>query len=344
MTRITSYNILAGGYDTCASGYTQRTQQLISVIRSTQPDVVGLIEATNSHVTKRPFVVEQVAEALDMQLVTMGNGTNFPHRAQYQSALLTRLPIVYKKMHTLSNLLARPLLEVCVEERDGEHLIIFVTHLSAAFNQGWAGSGLRNQEVGEILQIMAQVKDRPHILIGDFNSLAPGDSFKASYLLRYITKLDEQRKRLSTYEGYPQLDGIVPYQLRFLNPLLRTIARNNILSDVFDIAASLYAPRGTITMIQQAGYVDCYRRIHPHGYGFTCPSAAPAGRIDFIFANPLVSQRLEACHPVIGGEGVSGQLASDHLALSAEFRELAEELQGELQGGLQREMAREGAA
>lgn len=337
MTRITSYNILAGGYNINTRGYTQRTQPLISIIRSTQPDVVGLIEATNSYITQRPLVIEQIAEALDMQLVM---ATEPPHYSQYQPALLTRLPIVYKKVHRSSHVLVRPLLEVCVEEQNGRHLVIFVTHLSAAFNQGWAGSAIRGRELREILGIMANVKDKPHLLMGDFNSLAPHDSFKASNLLRYITRLDEQRRKLNISEGHPHLDGVVPYQLHFLNPLLRMIARNDMMSGVFDGAASLYAPRGTIALMQRAGYVDCYRRVHPHAYGFTCPSAAPAGRIDFIFANPLLAQRLETCVPVLGSEDVPGRLASDHLAVTAEFRELVEVMPGDVQ----EEITKEGAA
>jgi len=351
MTRITSYNILAGGYDIHSRGYTQRTQPLISIIRSTQPDVVGLIEATNTSVTKRPLVVEQVAEALDMQLV-MANDSPSPHAVQYQPALLTRLPIVYKKVHIASTAFVRPLLEVCVEEANGQHLVIFVTHLSAAFNHGWAGSSIRGRELREILRIMAQVKDKPHLLMGDFNSLAPGDAFKASYLLRYITQMDEQRRQLHISDGHPHLDGIVPDQLHFLNPLLRLIARSSILRYAFDGAASLYAPRGTIAMIQRAGYVDCYRHVHPHAHGFTCPSAAPAGRIDFIFANPRLAQRLATCSTVLNSEDVPGRIASDHLPVSAEFREMAGEMEepgklgklGELQREFQAEIAREGVA
>lgn len=336
MTRITSYNILAGGYNITTRGYTQRTHPLISVIRSTHADVVGLVEATNSLITQRPLIIEQIADALDMQLVM---AIEPPHYSQYQPALLTRLPIVYKKVHR-SHVLVRPLLEVCVEEQNGQHLVLFVTHLSAAFNHGWAGSAIRGRELREILGIMAKVKDKPHLLMGDFNSLAPGDSFRASYLLRYIAQLDEQRQRLHVSEGHPHMDGVVPDQLHFLNPLLRAVARSNMLSGIFDRAASVYAPRGTIALMHQAGYVDSYRHVHPHAYGYTCPSAAPAGRIDFIFANPLLAQRLETCFPVLGSDDVPARLASDHLAVTAEFGEAI----GELQQHMPEEITEEGAA
>ena len=325
MTRITSYNILAGGYNIYSSRHTERTSQLLAILRSTQPDVVGLVEATNPRVPQRPLVIEQLAEALDMQLVMTSDPDQVSSLFQYQPALLTRLPLVYKKVHPPCTSQSRPLLEVCVEEADGRRLILFVTHLSAAFNQGWAGSGIRGREVREILRVMSQVGDTPHVLMGDFNSLTPHDSFKASNLLRYITQLDERRQQLHIQDGHPHLDGVVPYSLRFLNPLLRGIAHGTLLSNAFDVTASLYAPRGTIAMIQHMGYVDCYRRVHPHDTGFTCPAAAPAGRIDYIFANSMLAQRLETCTVVHDNEGVPGRMASDHLAVSAEFQTVTRE-------------------
>ncbi|GAC1427575.1 MAG: hypothetical protein NVSMB54_17010 [Ktedonobacteraceae bacterium] len=316
MTRITSYNILAGGYDLHKNGVTHRTQQLTTIIRSTQPDIVGLAEAINPLVAQRPFIVEQIADELGMQLVT---GSDLTHYHDYQTAILTRLPIVYKKIHARPGILTRPLLEVCVEEANGEHLIVFIAHLAAAFSHGWAGNAIRMREVREILHILAQVEDKPHVLMGDFNSMSPGDPFKASFLLRYVVHMDQKRHTTGMVDGNPHLNFVVPGPLRFLNPLLRIIPKSTVVSSLFDLAASLYAPRGTIALLQHAGYVDSYRRIHPHAYGFTCPSAAPAGRIDFIFTNPALAERLETCYTVVDGDGLPGRQASDHLAVAASF-------------------------
>ena len=316
MTNITSYNILAGGYDVHRNGTTHRTQQLTTIIRSTHPDIVGLAEAINPVVAQRPLIVEQIADELGMQLV-MGNEPT--HYRDYQTAIMTKLPIVYKKIHVRKGILTRPLLEVCVEEANGEQLVVFITHLAAAFNQGWAGNAIRMREVREILHILAQVQDKPHVIMGDFNSMAPGDSFKASFLLRYVVQMDQKRRTIGTADGNPHLDFVVPRPLRFLNPLLRIIPRSMLLSSLFDFAASLYAPRGTIALLQSAGYVDSYRKVHAHAFGFTCPSVAPAGRIDFIFANPLLAERLETCYTVVDGENLAGNEASDHLAVSATF-------------------------
>jgi endonuclease/exonuclease/phosphatase family metal-dependent hydrolase len=316
MTRIVSYNILAGGYNTREQGG-GRTEQLLKIIRSAQPDVVGLPEAINQQVAGR-MVIDDLADALDMQLIKGGKPTS---RRDYQTALLTRLPIVYTKNHERPGVLARPLLEVCVEEANGQHLTIFVVHLSAAFNHGWAGAGIRAREVHEILKIMAPLRaaGEPHLLMGDFNSLSPNDAFTASALLKYVVGMDTKRKSATLNDGNPYLDSVVPRKLRVLHPLLRLIARNNFLCTLFDVAAAFYAPRGCIRLLLQE-YKDCFRHLYPMEQGFTCPSAAPAGRIDYIFANKVMADRLTMFRVItLGEDDLAGDQASDHLALAAEF-------------------------
>jgi len=315
MTRITSYNILAGGYDLRADGVGERTKQLTTIIRSTQPDLVGMAEAINPLVAHQPLVIEKIARTLDMQLV-LGSD----ERCQdYQTALLTKLPIIYKKVHFTPNILTRPVLEVCVEEGNGEQLIVFVIHLSAAFNKGWAGNGIRIREIHEILRILASAQEKPHVIMGDFNSMAPGDAFQASTLLRYLAHIDNRQHKIGVVDGHPHLSVVVPRPLRFLIPLLSLIPKFVPLRMLFDVVASLYAPRGPIALLLAAGYVDSYRHSKPHMFGFTCPSAAPAGRIDYIFASPALAERLEICDVVNDGDGIIGKQASDHLAVAASF-------------------------
>ena len=321
MTRIVSYNILAGGYSLRNNG-TRRTDQLVHIIRSAQPDIVGVAEAINRRVKEKPEVIDEIAEILGMQVVRGGD----PNSARdFQTALLTRLPIVYTKTHARPGLLARPLLEVCVEEADGQQLTVFVTHLSAAFNRGRGGGGVRLREVREILNIMAPCREqgKPHLLMGDFNSMAPGEPFKASVLLKYIVQLDTRRSsNPNMHDGHPHLNAVVPRKLRFLKPVLRVIAGSPFLSMLFDAAAFFYAPRGCIRLLKEH-YVDSFRHTHANETGFTCPASAPAGRIDYIFSSPVLAERLEDCHVIVEGEGLPGSDASDHLAITAVFSPVA---------------------
>jgi len=314
MTTIVSYNILAGGYN--LRNGTRRTAQLAAIIRSAQPDIVGLVEATHPRMQQKPLIIEELASMLGMRLIMSAS----PASNGYQLALLTRLPVIRTQTHARPDL-HRPLLEVCFEETNGQQFTVFVTHLSASFNKGRGGGGIRTREIQEILHILAPARAQgiPHVLMGDFNSLAPGDSFQASALVSYVVGIENEENYPNNSDGHPHLNGVVPPELRFINPVLRLIPRSRVLSKLFNTAAALYAPRDCIRLLYEAGYVDCYRSIHPGARGFTCPAASPAGRIDFIFASPEMATCLETCYVLTDGEDVAGSAASDHLAIGAEF-------------------------
>jgi endonuclease/exonuclease/phosphatase family metal-dependent hydrolase len=303
MTRILSYNILVGGQP--------RINQITSMIQSVDPDVVGLVEATN------PRVVEKMAKQLGMQYRMSGLGQ---HSTDWQAAVLSRLPIVRTRVHVRPDILTKPLLEVCVEEPDGNQLTVFVTHLTASFNNGRAGDSIRRDEIREILRIMAPLQGTPHVLMGDFNALAPGDRLKGSILLHYLVAMDSRHKQDAKGSiGHPYLNFVVPPAFHIFNPILRAIPRSRLLSAIFDKLVTLYAPRGSIGLLLKAGYTDSFRYVNPHVPGFTCPAGAPAGRIDYIFASPEMAGRLSTCKVLTEGNGVQGDKASDHYPVLAEF-------------------------
>jgi endonuclease/exonuclease/phosphatase family metal-dependent hydrolase len=308
MTRVLTYNILVGG--------ARRVDQIAQMIQSAQPDVVGLVEATN------PRVVQELAERLGMDYRMSGHGD---HATDWQVACLSRLPITHVQVHSRQGRLSKPFLEVGVQEEDGRALTLFVMHLAASFSRSARGGDrIRRQEAREILRITKAKRGTPHLLIGDFNSLAPGDTLEASRLLRYLVDMDELRRaRPHESLGHPHLDFVVPPSLRFLEPLLRTISHNAFLSALFDGAGSLYVARGTIRLLRRAGYVDSFRQVNARSTGFTCPAKAPAGRIDYIFASPELAGRLSSCYVVTEGNGLPGEQASDHLPVLAEFGECA---------------------
>src|SRR5258708_37856775 len=112
MTRILSYNILVGG--------TRRVDHITNIIRAANPDLVGLVEATN------PRVVEQLAERLGMQYRMSGSST---HTGNWQVALLSRLPIVHVHTPTRPGIRTKPALAACLAEKDGRELTPLVTYL-----------------------------------------------------------------------------------------------------------------------------------------------------------------------------------------------------------------------
>lgn len=315
MTRILSYNILSGGRS--PTGDRKRIYEIIGVIQSVQPDVVGLIEATSPQCFEDPSIVEEIASRLDMQAITSPYAR---HRYDHQVALLTRLPVVKIQVHDCPCILTKPVIEASVKEGSGQELTIFVAHLSAAFNQGRLGEHIRKREVQYILQLMSSMQGKSHVLIGDFNGLAPGDSIDASGFLNYLIGVAEKRESVLPLAGLPNLDLVIPKHLRFLRPCLLAIPQNKLLSSLFDKVLSAYIPRKSIELLLLAGYSDCFRQLHPRLHGFTYPSINPACRIDFIFASSEPAERLTLCQTVLEAGQANVCHASDHLAILAEFR------------------------
>jgi endonuclease/exonuclease/phosphatase family metal-dependent hydrolase len=75
--------------------------------------------------------------------------------------------------------------------------------------------------------------------------------------------------------------------------------------------------RRALKPLSDAGYVDCFRALHPHDEGFTLPASHPSVRLDYVFADPTLSAYLGACRVVTEPEAV--RIASDHLPVLAEF-------------------------
>jgi exodeoxyribonuclease-3 len=76
-------------------------------------------------------------------------------------------------------------------------------------------------------------------------------------------------------------------------------------------------PRLALGPLLEAGYVDCYRSLHPDEPGYTYLAWAPWLRLDYAFASPPLARELVDCD-VVGGDLAAR--ASDHLPVRAEFR------------------------
>jgi endonuclease/exonuclease/phosphatase family metal-dependent hydrolase len=304
MTRILSYNILGGG--------TQRVDQLTEMIGSAHPDIVGLVEATDLQ------VIEELAQRLGMQFRVNGQAER---EEKSHLAVLSRLPIVQVQIHSRPDIFTRKdIFEVCLEEPGARQLTCIVVHLTSRFHKGGQSNRIRRGEVREILRILADKRGMPHVLMGDFNSLAPGEPVKGSILLRSLLQLDQPHAQNSTlFVPYANLHIVRAFRRHaFLRKILQTIVGSKVLSALVDTMSSVYA-RGGIDLLLKAGYIDCLRQADPLSLGFTYPASAPVGRIDFIFASPELARRLSSGNIVTEGEGVRGAEASDHLPLYADF-------------------------
>ena len=301
MTRILSYNILFGGK--------RRIEQLTTVLRSVQPDVIGLAEATN------PKVVEELAARLDMQFRLSDHAKD---SRDWQLAVLSRLPILSTTVHTSAVFSRKYFLEVSVEEPGGNPLTVFIIHQTSEFHRGVESNRMRRAEVQEMLRIMQARKGTPHLVMGDFNSLAPGDSMQASAILRgAVRNYDSWNKRRGAH--YMDVGSWTKFRRNAMRSAVGTIANSRAGSFIIDRVSPIYA-KGGIDLLLQAGYIDTFRRLHPDERGFTCPAANPAGSIDFIFASPELAQRLTTACVVAEVPGLKAHEASDHFPVWAEFK------------------------
>jgi exodeoxyribonuclease III len=159
--RILSYNIRRGGVG--------REVPLASVIRAVHPDIVVLEEAT------RPDVVERLALDTGMRHWSSkaGKSLAFMSRDAVASFAAHRPPI---SRHAF--------LEIIPATTTWR---VFGVHLSAV-HAAWT-ERRRMFELRALLRAVGTHQEGPHILIGDFNTVAPGDIFDVSRLPRRLRAL-----------------------------------------------------------------------------------------------------------------------------------------------------------
>ena len=159
--RLLSYNIRFGGVG--------REQQIASVIRDCDPDLVILQEAT------RPAVVEEIANAAGMK--------HWGAKPGYSVAFLGRVAIRDYRWQELPRL-ERPFLQIALENSD---TMIFGVHLSA-IHSNWT-ERRRSRELRALLECIIDHRKGFHVLTGDFNTLAPGERLDMRRLPRRLRLL-----------------------------------------------------------------------------------------------------------------------------------------------------------
>jgi endonuclease/exonuclease/phosphatase family metal-dependent hydrolase len=167
-----TYNVRRGGAG--------REFALASVIRASQPDVAVLQEAT------MPTVVERVAEASGMTQWVSHRGSSV--------AFLSREPVVSYRWRRPS-WAQHAVLELIPQHGPA----VFGVHLSAV-HSNWT-EWRRALEVRGLLAMVRADGHAAHIVVGDFNTLAPGEALDLSRLparLRAVTWLTGRRIRWKT--------------------------------------------------------------------------------------------------------------------------------------------------
>jgi endonuclease/exonuclease/phosphatase family metal-dependent hydrolase len=189
--RLLSYNIRYGG-----SGH---EQALTAVISAAAPDLVILQEAT------KPDVVEQVARATGM--------AQWGSRRGQSLGFMSRRPVVHAEWHK-PRVSRHAYLEVVPQ---GCEWRAFGVHLSAV-HAAWT-ERRRTYELRALLAAIGRRQPGPLALVGDFNTLAPGellDIRKLPHRLRALVWLSGGRIRWRTIQAI--LDAGYVDAFRHLKP------------------------------------------------------------------------------------------------------------------------------
>lgn len=145
--RLLSYNVRYGGRG--------REEPLAAVIRSAAPDLVILQEAS------KPDVVERLAAMTGMPHAMSRRGESL--------AYISRLAIDHARWHR-PRVSRHAFLEIVPADTSWR---IFGVHLSAV-HAAWT-ERRRLYELRALLVAVQQHQAGPHALVGDFNTLAPGE-------------------------------------------------------------------------------------------------------------------------------------------------------------------------
>ena len=318
--RVLTYNILLGGE--------RREERIARVLARSGADLIALQEVQDNG------LVARLAGELGMTAVSGPPSDGGP----LGLAVLTRLPITAHRNHLHAGML-RSHLEVTVAPRRGDRLRFHVVHLAARFGERAKGEARRLEELGHVLADIGAEQPLPHLVLGDFNALSPGDHLEATAFFRRMNELRRARLLVRQGGGWmrpsaavaeapsderwlaqgidPGLQGGVPVLPWVVGPLTALVPERYGLDRLLLRAIE----RWVVPRVLEAGYTDCFRHLHPRAHGYTCATWMPAARIDYIFASPEALPRLIACD-VAAGRGHAARevaTASDHFPLAADL-------------------------
>jgi endonuclease/exonuclease/phosphatase family metal-dependent hydrolase len=185
IVKLLSYNIRFGGRG--------RESQLAEVIRTTGPDLVVFQEAID------PELISRLAVATGLPF--------WAARAEHSIGFISRLEIAHHEWHYPAGA-KHSFLEIVpkgTEER------IFGLHLSSTFSK-WS-ERRRVREIQALLKSIERHQAGFHVLVGDFNTLAPGETLDARRMPAWIRGLiwlsgrNIQRDTIQLMRDSGYLDG-----------------------------------------------------------------------------------------------------------------------------------------
>jgi len=258
--------------------------RIVDVIGESRADIVALQEVVDPLEDRHPLA--EITSALDMDVARHG-----------RHAILSRFPIVSQQPHVMPRHGGGTevrLLEGRLTLAEKQTLTVYAVHL------WWSSEVTRLGQTEAVLEHIARNGEHPHILLGDFNSIAPGDP-----ALPHL------------YVDDPHVEA--PFSTR--DERLASELPNLYVydSDARGSAGSLVpGPKyDVISRVESAGYVDAFRTVG-RGERGTCTWLVPETqiRVDYIFVPLALQAHLAECWRFDTG---LARLASDHYPVLADL-------------------------
>ncbi|MFN2499096.1 MAG: endonuclease/exonuclease/phosphatase family protein [Pyrinomonadaceae bacterium] len=185
IVKLLSYNIRFGGRG--------RETQLAQVIRDVAPDLVVFQEAIDTR------VISRLAQETDLSI--------WAARPEHSIGYISRLEIAHHEWHYPAGA-KHSFLEIVLQ---GSEARIFGLHLSSTFSK-WS-ERRRVREIQALLKSIERHQEGFHVLVGDFNTLAPGEVLDVRRMpawirgLVWISGRDIQRETIQLMRDSGYLDG-----------------------------------------------------------------------------------------------------------------------------------------
>lgn len=185
IVKLLSYNIRFGGRG--------RERELAQVIRSVAPDLVVFQEATDTR------VINRLAAETDLHI--------WAARPEHSIGYISRLEIAHHEWHYPAGA-KHSFLEIVLQ---GSEARVFGLHLSSTFSK-WS-ERRRVREIQALLKSIERHQQGFHVLVGDFNTLAPGEILDVRRMPAWIRGLvwlsgrDIQRETIQLMRDSGYLDG-----------------------------------------------------------------------------------------------------------------------------------------
>ena len=182
--------------------------RVAQVVHESGADIVALNEVFHPATTETDALplLEAMARHLGMAYVFGETLSYYPEAgfpAPYGNALLTRYAVLSAEAHLTVDLPGREqrgFLRVVLDVGGTVPLAFYVTHLDHRHEDA------RLAQVKSMLQLVARYSDQPHVLVGDFNALAPCDyEERPQELARLVAQEGASREKLSGLQVVPYL-------------------------------------------------------------------------------------------------------------------------------------------